>query len=270
MIQEKKLPLSLRIIRKLSFARKLGVLERLYGRKLSRNGVCWVKCSNGVFWKLDLANACHRWIVFGKYEGGGGIDLAFSVLKNGGVYVDSGANIGQWLLYLGHIEGLKSLAFEPVRSENAWLTECLAAQSTWQTEVFNFGLGAEAAELDIQVNGARSTLQMDWYTAENYVREKISIKKLASVLGGLEIEAVDFWKLDTEGAELEALKGASEYLQQQKIGVIYFECHPSNFQEISALLGTFNYGIFDLVDGQLNKKTDLEIPEMQDLVAIPL
>jgi FkbM family methyltransferase len=270
MIDEKKLPLSLRMIRKASFPRKLGILERFYGRKLSLNGVCWVRCANGILWKLDLSDACHRWIVFGKYEGGAGIDLAYSVLKNGGVYIDSGANIGQWLLYLGHIEGLRSLAIEPVRSENNWLTECVSVQSQWRVDIFKFGLGSEEAELDIQVNGARSTLQMDWYTAENYIREKTAIKRLGSVLESLEIESVDFWKLDTEGAELEALKGASEYLQQQKIGIIYFECHPSNYQEISALMASFNYGIFDLVDGQLSKKMDLEISEMQDLVARPL
>ena len=170
--------------------------------------------------------------MFGKYEGGGGIDLAFLVLKNAGVYVDSGANIGQWFLYLGHIEALKSLAFEPVRSENAWLAECVSVQSQWRVDLFNYGLGSEEAELDIQVNGARSTLQIDWYTAENYVREKIAIKRLGTVLESLEIESVDFWKLDTEGAELEALKGAREYLQQRKIGTIYFECHPPNYQEI--------------------------------------
>jgi len=35
----KKLPLSLRMIRNASFPRKLGILERLYGRKLSLDGI---------------------------------------------------------------------------------------------------------------------------------------------------------------------------------------------------------------------------------------
>jgi len=162
MNQEINLPLLLRLVRRLEFPKKLGLLERLFGQRLSQNGVCWVECTNGVSWKLDLTDSCHRWIVFGKYEGGAGIDLAFSALKNGGVYIDSGANIGQWLLYLGHIIGLKSLAFEPVSSQREWLKESLSVQNNWDVDIFESGLGSENAELDIQVNGPRSTLQMDW------------------------------------------------------------------------------------------------------------
>jgi FkbM family methyltransferase len=193
MINQIKIPRLLRLIRKFDFPRKLGILERLYGRKLSQFGVCWLECSNGVVWKLDLDDSCHRWIVYGKYEGGYGIDLAASILKNGGVYVDSGANIGQWLLYLGHIKGLKTLAFEPVKSQRAWLTECIEQQSEWSVDVIEHGLGAEDAELDIQVNGARSTTHMDWYTEENFKREKISIRKLEAVLETNQIDVVDFW-----------------------------------------------------------------------------
>lgn len=263
------LPLVLRFIRKFNFPRKLGILERIFGRQLSKLGTCWVKCSNGVLWKLDLDDHCHRWIVYGKYEGGYGIDLAASMLKEGGVYVDSGANIGQWLLYLGHIKGLKAHAFEPVSSQRAWLNECLSKQQ-WHVNVFDFGLGSESTELDIQVNGARSTLQMDWYQGENFKLEKISIKKLEDVLESQSIDSVDFWKLDTEGAELEALLGAKKYLQQGRIKCVYFECHPSNYKAIIALFTVHNYAVYDLFEGKLLPKTEKNISGTIDLVAMPL
>ena len=211
-----KLPLLLRILREYNFPRKLGILERLYGRHLNKHGVCWVLCSNGVKWKLDLTDPGHRWIVFGMYEGGRGIDYARSQLKDGGVYVDSGANIGQWLLYLGSIPGLRSLAFEPVGSEREWLKECLDHQSKWDTQIIDCGLGSAKAELEIQVHGSRSTLHLDWYVGKNLPKITISMDRLDDVLEQNEVTQVDFWKLDVEGAELEALKGAKEMLKKTK------------------------------------------------------
>lgn len=245
-------------------------MERLFGRTLKQNGCCWVKCSNGISWKLDLGDPCHRWIVFGKYEGGAGIDLAASVLENGGVYIDSGANIGQWLLYLGHFPSLKILAFEPVSSQRTWLKECVSVQDHWTVDIFEAGLGSQNARLNIQTDGARSTLQMDWYKEKNHALEKIDIRPLDSVLEELDIEAIDFWKLDTEGAELEALLGAKNILQQRRIRYIHFECHPSNYADILALLKSCGYGVFDLLGHKLLVKTDTSIPSTQDLIAIPI
>ena len=270
MIKTIKLPLLLRILRQFNFPRKLGVLEKLYARNLSAHGVSWVECANGVTWKLDLNDPCHRWIVNGKYEGGEGIDLAASALKNGGVYVDSGANIGQWLLYLGHIERLTALAVEPVNTQRAWLQECVDHQDHWGIDIINSGLGSQDAELEIQLNGARSTLQMDWYTEENFQRQTITIRRLEDILEERNIETVDFWKLDTEGAEFEALLGAKKYLQNHAIKHIYFECHPSNYKEIHTLLSDCNYRIYYLSNHQLQPKTDQQLATTQDLVAIPL
>jgi FkbM family methyltransferase len=146
----------------------------------------------------------------------------------------------------------------------------LNKQPNWNVNVFDVGLGSEDAELDIQVHGARSTLQMDWYKGENFKLEKVNIRKLEDVLHSNNIETVDFWKLDTEGAELQALLGAKKYLKQGKIKHIYFECHPSNYQEISALLTSCNYCIFDLHGDKLVPKKDEKILETKDLVAMPI
>ena len=144
------LPLGLKLLRRLWFPKKLGVLEMLYGRSLSAAGQQWVKCWNGVIWKLDLADSCHRWIVYGKYEGGIGIDFARSQLNKGGYFIDSGANIGQWLLYLATTDKVKTLAFEPVQSQRKWLKECLSIQKNWQVDVFDYGLSDKESILEIQ------------------------------------------------------------------------------------------------------------------------
>jgi len=264
-----KLPFFLKILRKFDFPKKLGILEYLYGAYLHKEGVCWVVCSNEVKWKLNLTDACHRWIVFGYYEGGLGIRYAASQLQKGSVYVDSGANVGQWLLYLGGIPGLKTLAFEPVDSERKWLKECLSDQPKWDYEIVSCGLGSEKTQSEIQVDGSRSTLNMNWYAAKGLQKMTISIQRLDDVLREKNISKVDFWKLDVEGAELEALKGAKEMLNKQKIKCIYFECHPTNYKAIIELMNLYGYSVFDLRKVGVTLKTDSEIPNTQDLVAMP-
>src|SRR5438270_433228 len=63
------LPLPVRWLQPFDFPHKLGICERLFGKRLSVLGSCWVQTAAGISWKLDLANSTHRWIVYGKIEG---------------------------------------------------------------------------------------------------------------------------------------------------------------------------------------------------------
>jgi len=263
------LPYALRVLRRFDFPFKLGILERLFGRFLAQNSCQWVKCWNGIIWKLDLTEPCHRWIVYGKYEGGQGLDLATEKLREGGVLVDSGANIGQWLLYLGMLEKVHSLAFEPVSSQREWLKDSLALQSEWDVEVLEYGLSDKFEKLDIQIDAARSTLQLDWFVGKNLPRETVQLVELDEVLRAREIEKVDFWKLDVEGAELKALRGARHSLQNQIIKMIYFECNPGNYSGVCELLQKYGYQISSLCRGGLQPFQSASITRTQDLVAQP-
>ncbi len=239
-----KLPLSLQLLRMFEFPRKLGICERLYARTLSGYGVCYVECANGLEWKLDLSDVGHRWMLYGYYEGGIGIKYAASKLKDGGVYVDSGANIGQWLMYLSDNPKVQTYAFEPVPEERTWLANCLQNYSNWKVEVISLALGRVRDTLEIQCFGSRSTFHMDWYQGKNHKIIKVNVDRLDSVLVSKGVEEISFWKLDVEGFEYEALLGAEGYLKDQKIGSIHFECHPLNFEKIKEYLAKFGYSIF--------------------------
>ena len=76
--------------------------------------------------------------------------------------------------------------------------------------------------MEFQCDGARSTLRSGWYTAKTLDLEVIQKRKLEDVLREADIKEVQLWKLDVEGAEYEALVGAGEHLQSQRIKV-----HPS-------------------------------------------
>lgn len=263
------LPYSLVLLRKLKLPKKLGVLERLFGRYLAQKKIQWVECCNGIIWQLDLSDPCHRWIVYGEYEGGQGIRFAQKMLRYGGIYIDSGANIGQWVLYLAELPQVRTLAIEPTSSQSEWLIRCLQQQNDWSVTVLKCGLGARQESADIQCDGPRSTLNMDWYSNKNLPTERIQIRTLDQVLSEQGISDVAFWKLDVEGAELEALRGAKQALRQQLIKAIYFECHPKNYQAVSALLDSFGYQLFRLRRNKLICFIQSELQSTCDLVALP-
>jgi len=263
------IPPLLRMTRKLKMPKKLGFLESLFGSTLAAQGTGWVKCSNGVMWKLDLTEPTHRWIVYGDYEGGVGLSFAKHALQNGGVFVDSGSNIGQWILYLGGMAGLQALEFEPVESQRQWLSYCLQHQPGWNFTVYPWGLGSENCEMEIQCDGARSTLRNDWYKAKTLDREVIQIRRLEDVLREAGINEVQLWKLDVEGAEYDALIGAGDYLASQRIKHIYFECHHTNYSRNKSHLETCGYRLYDINRKGLQLKVESEISETQDLVALP-
>src|SRR5437016_10695541 len=97
-------------------------------------------------WKLDLPNPTQRWNVYGKYEGSAFLNWAKRFLTPRAIVVDSGANIGQMVLYLAQwARQGKVLAFEPGCKQADWLEECLAVHSHLPVEVVRRGLGAAPA-----------------------------------------------------------------------------------------------------------------------------
>jgi len=222
-------------------------MERLYGRRLAHLGVAWVPTSTGLTWKLDLSNPTHRWIVYGKYEGAAFIDWARDHLPPDGVVVDSGANIGQMLLYLaGFVPRGRVLAFEPHPDARAWLMECLAKVPEFRVQCFPFALGTQPADLFLEAKGTPE-LHGAWSQVSNTAGQPIRVVRLQDMLAELGIGTVHLWKLDVEGYELAALEGAERLLQDRSIRAIYAELGFGNGPAIVAYLGKRGYrcGLFD-------------------------
>jgi len=150
------LPLALRWLRRLEFPHKLGICERLFGNRLRGGGTCWVETAADITWKPDLANPTHRWIIYGKYEGSGFLDRARRYLPKSGTIVDSGANVGQMLIYLSqYVPKGRILAFEPGTEAADWLEECLGVHPELPVELLRLGLGERDAGLFLRQVGSR-------------------------------------------------------------------------------------------------------------------
>ncbi|HEY9851391.1 MAG TPA: FkbM family methyltransferase [Leptolyngbyaceae cyanobacterium] len=238
------LPIPLTCLQPFDFPHKLGICEQLFGSTLASQGICWVQTGAGIPWKLDLANPTHRWIIYGKYEGAPFLNWVRKFLPPNGIIVDSGANIGQMLMYLAQwIPQGKIFAFEPGRAAADWLDECLKVNKKLPVEVFRCGLGATPAQLKLHNIGANYG-HGAWNQVSETEGESIQIVRLASILAARAIEKVDLWKLDVEGYEIPALQGAEELLREKRIKAIYAELSGENGKRVRNYLSEFGYSCY--------------------------
>lgn len=236
-----QLPFGLGALQGIDFPRKLGVMERLYGSSLEPHGVCWVRCASGVTWKLDLTDPTHRWIVYGDYEGSSQMNWIRRWLSGGGVVVDSGANIGQMCQYFAQMPGVNVLCFEPLPDAYNWIKECLDQYPSWKVSLHPFGLSDQATTITVQAHGARTTARLDWYQGINLAKVDINVVPLDDFARDQHLDSIRLWKLDVEGHELAALKGARELLVSKRIEALLVEV---SSDEVISFLADVGYETF--------------------------
>ena len=224
------------------------MLEKLYWKKLAALDKATVECANGHIWMLDLDEVTHRWLVYGDYEG----PLQMNWLRNwlsqegGGVFIDSGANIGQYVVSLSHLPGVQTFAFEPVSHEMQWLQSCLRRYPEWVVEIVPLALGADQQQLKIRLAGGKSTFRQDWYRNQQLDEELINMTTLDDFAEEKKIERIRLWKLGMEGYEPHALAGAQALLAEQRIDALLIEAQTSTIPAIKQNLAIGNYNLFQI------------------------
>lgn len=264
-----KVPRFVRYFHNINFPVKYGIMDRIFGKSLSKQGVCWYKLRSGKIWKLDMNMVTHRWIIYGSYDYPF-IKWAKKNVPADGVVVDSGANIGQMTLYLGELaQDGKVLAFEPSTEAADWLADSIKANNSLNIELIRKGLGENetTAVLIDKAKESQQNLHAFWsYISERPSEhgEKILITNLVKEITIRNIEKVDLWKLDVEGFELPALKGAEELLIKKKIKAIYAELaiKENNNNKIVDFLSKYGYQCHFL-DRNGNLLRSKEIPNHQ-------
>jgi FkbM family methyltransferase len=252
-----QLPRALLALRRARFPRHLGLCERFFARTLAAHGVAWVRTAPGPVWKLDLTNPTHRWIVYGDYEGPALWRWLNAQGRNFRTVVDSGANIGQTVLYFAQLlPGAQIYAYEPGAAARAWLTECVAANGFSQVAIAPLGLGSAAGSaLLADVGGA------DRHGAWNQVNtergEPITLTTLDAEMSRHGVATLDLWKLDLEGYEAEALIGAAPLLDAGRIRAVYVEIWGEHGRAILDFMAARGYHAQRIArDGTLRPWTD--------------
>lgn len=209
----------------------------------------------------------------GTYEMGT-LDIIERYLPDGGVFVDVGANIGLMSIVaaLKAGENGKVIAFEP-HSDTREIARHNIDINNFQNIVTiePKAAGSEKGKKPLFDNwdvnrGAASLIKSD--NAEK--SEVIEITTLDEEIGQ---SRVDIIKIDIEGFELEALKGAVEILQRKKPPVLIVECTEETEHQNYSRNDLFRfilttqprYQCYKLKGTKLRRSNLIEVNEEKDL-----
>jgi FkbM family methyltransferase len=198
------------------------------------------------------------------------------------VVFDVGANVGD---YTAEVRALnpeaRIICFEP----HPKTFQTLVANAK-NIEAHNVGVGSESGVLSFydHVNGDGSVHAsfvkgvIENIHHDQAVERTVPVTTLDEFCRANGIEEIDLLKIDTEGYELEVLKGARKLLQHARIGAIHFEFNEMNtvsrafFKDFLEALP--NYDIYRMLrDGVVSMNDYVpvthEIFGFQNILALP-
>lgn len=162
-------------------------------------------------------------------------------IQSGDIVVDAGAHIGSFTFKIAK-KAKKVIAFEPEPSNFKLL--CINTKDLENVDIYNSALWSKSGTAMLQHNKFNiggSTLLPVQPGVSDYSIEVETVR-----MDDIVYEA-DFIKMDIEGAEFEALRGAEKILKSHH-PVIVIEVHPITplnewWNDLSSLFQQFNYSV---------------------------
>jgi FkbM family methyltransferase len=216
----------------------IAALEQ-YLRTAPRDGALYKAC-RGYVWRFDGENDLE------PYTNGEWRTLAEHMPRCRVVF-DVGANHGDWIeTVLTLNPALEVHAFEPSRESFA---ELAAKQLPPQVRRNNLGLGAAAEQRALYAIGVDSAMRSLYPRAglEEYgietptAGEPVTITTLDAYCRTACVDAIDYLKIDTEGHDLQVLRGASGLIGRRAIRCIQFEYGSANVDSRDLLKDFFSF-----------------------------
>jgi FkbM family methyltransferase len=163
-----------------------------------------------VFCDLSIPYECMVWL---KQEEQEELKVLRQLLKPQDIFVDCGANIGLWSLVAAATVGRSGrvFAFEPNPMTFSKLGGNLALSGYSNVRIMPAAVGGVAGKAILQTENAHNISRIVEESGKGTV--EVSLVTLDSALAG---EKINGCKLDVEGSELAALKGAAEILKTYK------------------------------------------------------
>jgi FkbM family methyltransferase len=165
-------------------------------------------------------------------------------LKPGDVVIDAGGYEGTFAIYAAKVVGKsgKVVAFEPDTENFRKLRENVALNKLENILIINKALWEKDGRL--KFNNKHTAGASFYFNASPYTKET-DVVTLDNELGRLGISRVDFIKMDIEGSELQALKGAEHILKTNRTNLAIASYHIINGEETSTevenILKGFDY-----------------------------
>jgi len=162
-----------------------------------------------------------------------GIDLFEDItmkfkMKNASTIFDVGANIGETTkAYSSFFKNSNVYSFEPFQIISEILKQRTADLNN--VKCFNFAFGEKNDTIEVkylpgvmasEVNSLKPEV---FHRFENPEKQIVQVKTIDQFTEEQKIDCIDFLKIDTEGYEINVLKGAEKMLTKKKIKLIYAE-----------------------------------------------
>jgi FkbM family methyltransferase len=168
--------------------------------------------------------------------------------------IDAGANVGSWAVaFRQHMAGNGRLyAFEPQPQAAARIREL----NIGDCEVVEVALAEHSGRTAFYTSDQTDTMASLYERRDTYVKDRkyrrteVDVISLDDFVELHKIDSIDFMKMDLEGGELAALKGAARCLQSAVLRALSFEFGISNvnarvfFLDIFSLLTANRYHIY--------------------------
>jgi FkbM family methyltransferase len=193
--------------------------------------------------------------VTGRYEPNE-FFLLQRILKPGMTFIDAGANMGLYSIFAARRVGPrgKVLALEPSGREFEILQKNVKLNSLTNVLTIRKALADRASDVDLSVaplgKSGHNTLGAFGYDTPLDHRERVQADRLDDVVYSEGLARVDVIKMDIEGSEMAALRGAEETLRQFK-PVLLIELSDRSLQhqgtssgEVLGWLGQQGYRMF--------------------------
>lgn len=148
------------------------------------------------------------------------------------VVIDAGANVGDWLAAFQRliISSGQYYAFEPQPAAAEWIRK----RNLRQCEVIEKALGSQAGistfltSDQFDTTGSLYERRDTFRTDHNYHNLQVEVVRLDDFVQQKQIQQIDFMKMDLEGGEFNALKGAAECMRSGLLRAFSFEFGTSN------------------------------------------
>jgi FkbM family methyltransferase len=180
----------------------------------------------------------------------GEVNFLKNFLKDrlGGVVIDVGANVGDYSkLVLDINKSVTVYAFEPHPKTFAKLSDAIRTNNFHPINAAVSNVDGFLSLYDYEAKEGSSHASLYKEVIKNIhhskaVEYKVRACCLDEFVKSKNIQKIDLLKIDTEGNELNVLRGMSEFIRSEKIEVIHFE-----FNEMNVYSRTFFKDFWDML-----------------------
>ena len=202
---------------------------------VSKKKIIKIKLNSDTYFSFLLKDPYYNRFIYPKFKYEPEIEFILKKIKHiDFLFLDAGANYGYWSLLVSSkkFNNKKVIALEPLTYNYNFLTKN-SLDNNNRIKILNIGVGEKKKITKIYFQNKNSNVGASLYknTKNKLFHEKIKIDKIDNILFNIK-EKKFVIKLDIEGSEINALKGAKKTLNKDCL--LIYEDHGSDKSHLNS------------------------------------